>query len=485
MANVIFKKVLPDSTYTAKQRYDALTKDSGTFYLVDENDSVTPIELYLGDVLLSANIAAEIGVEDVATYFTGTTVEAVLAELYEAQLAKTVYITEDSTSVEFAKVYSVYQGSAGTAADPVAAEKIADINIPKDLVVKSGSVVDIVFVEGTGGNPDSLHEGDASGPDVTALIKGTDPATEADAGKYIKLVIANNEATPLYIAAKSLVDIYTGGATAEATVAIDANNEITVTINKVAATKIIYAAASEAVYTVEAIADADEFALKVVNPGLYTESGGVYTKVQAGDVFDSGTTYYVLTSPAVAEETIKDRVDYVEDKVDDLAEYVGEIPVTSQATTVIGYVDERTGEGVGSLNSEAGVASVTSNVVTIKGGIVETEGLISNSVATAPATEVQGYYNPDDKKFYNEATFETEITPAGNTAYVDQAVGGKTYVWTGKAFAEVRADIVLEEVAVTGAAQDVSIADAGGHYTGTTVEAALQEIGAQLTWNEV
>lgn len=481
MANVIFVKciaTLPEFP-TPKDKYDSIIPhDPGTFYLVGE-------ELYLGDVFLSANIAAEIGVEDVAEYFTGTTVEAVLAELYEAQLAKTIYMTEDSTSIDYAKVYSIYQGSEGTSADPVAAELIGNINIPKDLVVKSGSVVDIVFVEGTGGDPDTLHEGSASGPDVTEFIKGTDPATEADAGKYIKLIIANNEATPLYIAAKSLVDIYRGGTTAEATVAIDANNEITVTINKIDATKIIYTAASEAVYTADATVDATNFDAKIADPGIYTEDGGVYTKVQAGDTFDPSATYYVLTTPAVPEENIKHRVDYVEDKVDDLSDYVGEIPSTSQATDVIGYVDEQTQGGVGALNGEAGVASkAATDVVTIKGSVIEVAGIIQNGPSAAFATVVDGYLNPTDGKFYEEATYETEITPADNTSYNDLTTS-VVYNWTGAKYVPVTPDVTLAKVAVTGEAEDVAYDNTTSGLTADDVQAAIDEIAARLTWNEV
>ena len=481
MANVLFVKctvTLPDYP-TPKAKYDSITPhDAGTFYLVGK-------ELYLGDVFLSADIAAEIGVEDVAEYFTGTTVEAVLAELYEAQNAKKIYVVEDSTSVDYAKVYSLYQGT-GTAADPVVAEKVADINIPKDLVVKEGSVVDIVFVEGTGGDPDTLHEGSASGPDVTELIVGTTGTpTEADAGKYIKLVIANRESTPLYIAAKDLVDIYRGGTTAEATVAIDANNVITVTINKIDATKVIYTAASEAVYTADPTVDATNFDAKVADPGLYTEAGGVYTKVQAGDTFDPSATYYVLTTPAVEEETIKHRVDYVEDKVDDLSDYVGEIPPTSQATDVIGYVDEQTQGGVGALNGEAGVASKSSgDVVTIKGSVIEVAGIIQNGPSAAEATVVNGYLNPTDGKFYEEATYETEITPADNTSYKD-VPSDVTYNWTGAKYVPITPDVTLAKAAVTGASEDVSYDNTTSGMTADDVQEAIDEIAGRLTWNEV
>ena len=431
--NVLFNKVIAKDGQTAAERFAAMTKLDGVFYQVDA-------ELYLKDVLLSANLAAEIGVEDAASYFTGDTVEAVLAELYTAQAGQQIWVHDESAGqTDWAKVYKIYQGENDFVADRTDGKTNpvlkGTINIPKDLVVKSGAVVEIFFDD----SDDTLHEGSISGTDVTDLIipaGGT--ATAADAGKYIKLEIQNQD-DALYIAVKDLVDVYTGGTTTEATVAIDASNVITVTINKVAATKVIYQA----------------------------EEG------TAGD------------PDYKPEINVKDKIDQVETDLDALAEYVGEIPSTSQATDVIGYVDEKTAGGVGSLNGEAGIASKAGNVVTIKGGVVETEGIIDNSVSTAPATEVQGYYNPADGKFYEESTFTTEITPVANTSYVDQAVGGKTYVWTGKAYAEVRADIVLEEVAITGAAADVSIADAGAHFTGETAEAALQEIGDQLTWTEV
>ena len=449
--NVLFNKVIAKDGQTAAERFAAMTKLDGVFYQVDA-------ELYLKDVLLSANLAAEIGVEDAASYFTGTTVEAVLAELYTAQAGQQIWVHDESAGqTDWAKVYKIYQGENDFVADRTDGKTNpvlkGTINIPKDLVVKSGAVVEIFFDD----SDDSLHEGSISGTDVTDLIipaGGT--ATAADAGKYIKLEVQNQD-DPLYIAVKDLVDVYTGGTTAEATVAIDANNVITVTINKVAATKVIYQA--QELYTQ---ADYD----------AYVAEHGEAPSWNVGDV-------------KTPEVNIKAKVDQVETDLNALADYVGEIPLTSQATDVIGYVDEKTAGGVGSLNGEAGIASKVGNVVTIKGGVVETEGIIDNSVSTAPATEVQGYYNPADGKFYEESTFTTEITPVANTAYVDQAVGGKTYVWTGKAYAEVRADIVLEEVAITGAAADVSIADAGSYFTGATAEAALQEIGAQLTWNEV
>lgn len=80
--------------------------------------------------------------------------------------------------------------------------ELAHIDIPKDLVVQSGEVVD-------------LTEGEVEG---------------YEAGKYIKLTIANQTA-PLYIAVTDLVDVYTAEANAaQVQIAISASNEISATI---------------------------------------------------------------------------------------------------------------------------------------------------------------------------------------------------------------------------------------------------------------
>lgn len=80
--------------------------------------------------------------------------------------AAAVTIKTDSTTEGALKSYTVKQGTS----------TLAVIDIPKDLVVKSGEVV-------------------------------VDPPT-LDPGTYIKLVIANQEDTPLYINVGTLVDIY-------------------------------------------------------------------------------------------------------------------------------------------------------------------------------------------------------------------------------------------------------------------------------------
>lgn len=77
-----------------------------------------------------------------------------------------VEITE-STSESYAKVYSVKQGG----------NVVGTINIPKDMVIQSGQIVE---------NP-----------------------TGQVAGQYLELTLANSESTKIYIAVSDLVDVYT------------------------------------------------------------------------------------------------------------------------------------------------------------------------------------------------------------------------------------------------------------------------------------
>lgn len=134
---------------------------------------------------------------------------------------KTVYTTETpgGSGDDYAKKYSFYQGAEGTPESPVEAEKILDLYIPKDMVISEGTVVNITF------SNNKLWDGDV---DVTEDIKGSETPTAADAGKYIRLTIANATNDKIYIKASDFVDVYTGGTNTETSVQIDGNNEITV-----------------------------------------------------------------------------------------------------------------------------------------------------------------------------------------------------------------------------------------------------------------
>lgn len=192
------------------QQYSTITKNPDNFYYVtDEN------KFYLGEIELSdqdlSDYLTSVSAKDNSIAVTNNSEIAVKISaktgnnlslqtgageegLYvnvPAQTDYSVTITE-STPSGVAKRYTVaQQGST-----------IGTIDIPKDMVVEEGSVVDITYNSEDG----KLYDGQT---DVTSLIKGTGTASASDAGKYIKLEIANSANDKLYIFAKDLVDIYT------------------------------------------------------------------------------------------------------------------------------------------------------------------------------------------------------------------------------------------------------------------------------------
>lgn len=210
-----YKVVLPDST-NFLQKATGATITAGQWAVFDANGNIT------GVTATAANVAFD----DTTAHTGGSTVQAAIESIAQATgggvAAKTVYITETAggASDTYSKRYGIYQGGTGSPSSPVPAEKLADIDIPKDMVVEDGSIVEIFFDD----SDDTLHEGSISGPDVTEAIKGAGVTpTSADAGKYVKLVIANTASTSIYIKATDLVDIYTGGTTASGTVDITNN----------------------------------------------------------------------------------------------------------------------------------------------------------------------------------------------------------------------------------------------------------------------
>ena len=217
-SSVVISDIIKKSTDTGA------TFTSGQWAVFDSSGNVKGLDAS----------AANVSFDDTTAQTGASTVQGAIESIAQATgggvAAKTVYITETAggSSDLYSKRYGVYQGGEGSAQSPDPTELLANIDIPKDMVVEEGSVVDIVFDD----TDDSLHEGSISGPDVTEAIKGQGgTATAADAGKYIKLVIANASSTALYIKATDLVDIYTGGTSADGTISISASNEITFTLS--------------------------------------------------------------------------------------------------------------------------------------------------------------------------------------------------------------------------------------------------------------
>ena len=412
---------------------------------VSETDGVigagSGTAITLADVASTGN-AEDVGIADTAGNFTATDVEGALAELATASsggvASKTVYMVASGSTSDYAQVYDVYQGSTGSAASPVAAEKIGSINIPKDKVVESGSVKTVTTA-------DVPYEG----------------ANVGD--KYIELVL-QNVTNPLYIPANSLVDIYTAEQSAtQVQLVIDENNEISATIvsgsigtTELAASAVTTAKIADANVTTAKIADdavtADKVAISAHTESQTAGADGVAISVTTTDGQVSGVsasiaanTYDAYGDAAAAQAAVtgestddsdaltlyglKARIDAettragdaenaLDARVDDLEDAIG----------AGGSVSEQITAAIEALDGSATIASKNGNVVTIKAGITEADGIVDNNSGT---------------------------------------------------------DIVLEEVASTGAAADVSIADAGSYTSETTVEGAIQEIYQKLTWQPI
>lgn len=163
---------------------------------------------------------------------------------------KTIYLKDISAGQsEYAKVYNLYQGE-----DPLDMTQntfVGAINIPLSQVLQDAHLVTVT------------NGVDSDGAEV--------PIGMSD-GKYIKLQFQNVSGYT-YINVQDLVDVYTGGTTAEITVSIDGNNEITATINEISGTKIADGTIAKAklVSAVQDAIDAGSTALQPEDIGAVDE----------------------------------------------------------------------------------------------------------------------------------------------------------------------------------------------------------------------
>lgn len=155
---------------------------------------------------------------DVAIETEGVTAKTVDAAV--AEVAKSVADAKTAGAVTIAKTAGAdgwkYTLSQGGVELPVA------IDIPKDMVVESGSII--------------ISEA----PDA--------PVAGAKVGdKYLDLILANTNDQHVYIAVKDLVDVYTAAASAaEVQIAISDTNEISASIVAVDGSKLVAGSVSKA-----------------------------------------------------------------------------------------------------------------------------------------------------------------------------------------------------------------------------------------------
>lgn len=159
------------------------TKENGKF--------VTSIKLEGNTVQAERAQITSSQVSRVATDITGVTVEAALKEVKDSSIVTLSSTTPSDGTSSVLKKYTLYQNN----------EEIGEIDIPKDLVVTSGSVV----------------KGTWSGNVFTEVESGN--------GTALKLVIANQKA-PVYINTLDLVKDHVGGNG----ISISDTNEISIKI---------------------------------------------------------------------------------------------------------------------------------------------------------------------------------------------------------------------------------------------------------------
>lgn len=351
-------------------------KDSNTNVVTIHGISEADGEIAVGsnsanDVTLAAvaatGDAADVAYDNTASGLTATDAQAAIDELAEASAggvaSKTVYITETAggSGAAYSKRYTIYQGAEGSAAEPEVTERLVDIDIPKDMVVEAGVVVNVVFDS----SDDTLHEGSISGTDVTEEIKGSETPTAEDAGEYIKLTIANAASSHLWIKASDLVDIYTSGsdpATDEVVISIS-NNQITASVGSVgiASTKVNYAIPDK--YNEDDTVTDANFDTKVA-AGLYTKSGNTYTQVTT-ETFDENETYY--TKVDAHNETVQAALTRIDAALGD------------------GSVDQKITAAVNALDATAlpfatytAGTSGAADTIVINGGVKEVDGVIAD-----------------------------------------------------------------------------------------------------------
>ena len=263
------------------------------------------------------------------------------------------------TSTDYAKVYT-FTGPNG----PV------DINIPQDLVVKSGEVI--------------------TATTETGLVKGD---------KYIKLTIANKEGQPIYIAVKDLVDVYTAQAkAAQVQLAISGTNEISATIVPGSIAKIDLADTVQASLT-KADAAAPQTALDAANAEITKIKADVEAHgVKSVDAIHTGD--YVTASATTDTETGKATIT------------VGSTPAlataVTKATSALQVGDVTAGTGMFALNVKDTTVTVPHGTMAEKEATNYLTTDETNEAINTKADEINGTINT------TKADLEGKITALEN-----------------------------------------------------------------------
>ena len=223
---VVIVETLPQTLVGGKIYIE---KDSGkvTYYDGTTSTVVVPATVAtIGDATPDTDLANVKAIKDF--------VAAEIAKI-PAQTDYTVIVDDSKTVVNGQKkIYTIKQGKTGS---EVAVEKdivIPDLKIEKLTTPTAGSVNTYEFTYGDNTAvkievPDFKDKVVSSGEVI--VVDDTHPISGLTNGTYLKLVIANDDANPVYINTNSLVDVYTGKTeTVGVSVSVSASNEISATL---------------------------------------------------------------------------------------------------------------------------------------------------------------------------------------------------------------------------------------------------------------
>lgn len=392
--------------------------------------------------------AAHVTIADAAGHFNASTVEAALEELYSQSGAGSKVTLESANGTEgVLKVYTIKQGG----------NVVGTINIPKDLVVESGSVVKGNWVSGS----------------FTESASGT--------GTALKLVIAN-QSDPVYINTLDLVKDHTAG------------NGINISNTNVVSIKV--AEGNESFLTVDAnglklsgVADhvASEIAKLDSNKSSAADAKAVITVVET----DGKITSVSFEDKDIASAALlgkKEDASTVDTAFGRIAKEVAERKAAIQALDAT--VDSTGGSHVGVRVVEAdGVITG----VTVSETDIASDSDLSAEVTRAKAAEdkieasvglaANGSHTPTSGHYTSDATtIAGEIAALDTQVYTNTGAIGtiKDYTVNGKKIS-TKPTLGGADIKLTGYSPDAN----GDLFTAdNTVNAAMKIIMQQLVWHE-
>ena len=355
-------------------------------------DAVDTLEASLSDVAKSGE-AEDVTIADTSGNFASTNVEDALQELYSAigtggtNAAVTITKTTGTSSDSYAYRYTFSQGGS-TINNGV-------IDIAKDMVATTGQLVN----QDGQGNP----------------------------GTFIEMTIANGQ--PFYINVADLIEYNSVSSTDEITLS-DSNHTITATVGEIAASKIVYRAADgtnpkqtvaqainaleSAVGTGGSVDTKISNAINALDGSVSAASGSVITGITQTDGVITTATTTALTAQTVS---------YGTSNVKAALDTIGTIPSTSTASTVVDYIDEKTGAGIEALDATVSATlsgTQDTEAVAVVTSVTQTDGLLT-AVGSAAADAAGAATRAKAAVIGSSGDAATASTIYGAKAYADNA----------------------------------------------------------------